>query len=137
MAIRVPGTNTYLAEGVWTHNDASSGSGPGFTDVLSSSGESDVTGTGASAPTTAGAAVPGLSRRFYGVVEVDATRLGRDAGRIAQEVLAHLTGLKNAEVTVSLEIQAEVPDGIDQAIIRAVTENCRVLKFKTLGFEES
>jgi hypothetical protein len=41
VAIRVPGTNTYLAEGVWTHNDASSG--PGFSD-LSSSGPSLTTG---------------------------------------------------------------------------------------------
>ena len=27
VAIRVPGTNTYLADGVWTHNDAKSSSG--------------------------------------------------------------------------------------------------------------
>lgn len=33
VAIRVPGTNTYLAEGVWTHNDAPSSShGPGISD---------------------------------------------------------------------------------------------------------
>lgn len=37
VAIRVPGTNTYLADGVWTHNDAdlaptSSRSGPGISD---------------------------------------------------------------------------------------------------------
>ncbi len=101
------------------------------------------------APPTAGTSTGGVSpapgggkpagseppKRFFGVVEVDATRLGRDAGRIAQEVLAHLTGLKDANVTVSLEIHAEVPEGIDQPIVRAVTENCRVLKFKSHGFE--
>ena len=36
VAIRVPGTNTYLADGAWTHNDAptlsSSRSGPGISD---------------------------------------------------------------------------------------------------------
>ena len=35
VAIHVPGTNTYLADGVWTHNDApssSSRSGPGISD---------------------------------------------------------------------------------------------------------
>jgi len=31
VAIRVPGTNTYLAEGVWTHNDQASSSGPDLT----------------------------------------------------------------------------------------------------------
>ncbi len=80
---------------------------------------------------------PQLPTRFYGVVEVDSTRLGRDAGRIATEVLAHLTGLKDANVTVTIEIQAEVPEGIEQPIVRAVTENCRVLKFKSQGFEQA
>ncbi|MFO0857067.1 MAG: Swt1 family HEPN domain-containing protein [Phycisphaerales bacterium] len=74
-------------------------------------------------------------RRFFGVVELDATRLGRDAGRVAQEVLAHLVSLKDSNVTVSLEINAEVPHGVDEPTVRTVTENCRVLKFKTHGFE--
>lgn len=75
--------------------------------------------------------------RFFGVVEVDPTRLGRDAGRIAQEVLAHLTGLKDARVSVTLEIQALVPEGVDPSTVRAVTENCRVLRFKDHGFESA
>ena len=37
VAIRVPGTNTYIAEGVWTHNDVSSSSGPVLTDITHSS----------------------------------------------------------------------------------------------------
>ena len=41
VAIRVPGTNTYLADGVWTHNDAnlapsSTRSGPGISDQTAS-----------------------------------------------------------------------------------------------------
>ncbi len=40
VAIRVPGTNTYLAEGVWTHNDLSSSSGPILTDITHSSSSS-------------------------------------------------------------------------------------------------
>ena len=56
VALHVPGTNTYLAEGVWTHNDAkgSSGagtglapsahsSGPGFSNSAGSSGDSGLT----------------------------------------------------------------------------------------------
>lgn len=42
VAILVPGTNTYLADGVWTHNDAdlkgSSGPGPGISNSGGSSG---------------------------------------------------------------------------------------------------
>jgi uncharacterized protein len=78
---------------------------------------------------------PVAPKRFFGVVEVDPTRLGRDAGRIGQEIIAHLTGLKDAKVTVTVEVQAEVPEGVDLATVRAVTENCRVLHFKSHGFE--
>ena len=40
---------------------------------------------------------------------LDAARVGRDAGRIAEEVIAHLAGLVGAKVTVTLEIEAAVP----------------------------
>jgi len=45
VAISVPGTNTYLAEGVWTHNDASSSSGPVFPALSSSSSSSSSSGS--------------------------------------------------------------------------------------------
>ena len=37
-------------------------------------------------------------RRFHGTVTLDPTRVGRDASRIADEVIAHLAGLVGAEV---------------------------------------
>ena len=49
-----------------------------------------------------------LPRRFHGSVALDTARVGRDAGKIAEEVIAHLAGLVGAEVTVTLEIHAEV-----------------------------
>lgn len=82
------------------------------------------------------AQAPPLPRRFHGSVELDATRIGRDAGKIAEEVVQHLTGLVDSKVEVTLEIQAEIPDGVPENIVRTVTENCRTLKFKTQGFEE-
>jgi len=75
-------------------------------------------------------------RRFHGSVALDATRLGRDAGRIAEEVVAHLAGLPKADVNVSLEIEARIPDGAPDHVVRTVTENSRTLKFKSQGFEE-
>ena len=44
-------------------------------------------------------------RRFHGSVSLDATRAGRDASRIADEVITHLAGLVRANVTVTLEIE--------------------------------
>jgi hypothetical protein len=75
--------------------------------------------------------------RFHGTVALDATRVGRDAGRIADEVIAHLSGLVNSNVTVTLEISADVPGGVPEKVVRTVTENCRTLKFQNQGFEES
>jgi hypothetical protein len=75
-------------------------------------------------------------KRFYGTVTLDPARVGRDAGRIADEVVSHLAGLVGAEVTVTLEIQATIPSGVPDNVVRTVTENGRTLKFKSQGFEE-
>jgi len=81
-------------------------------------------------------------RRFHGAVVLDPNRAGRDAGRVAEEVIAHLAGLIGSDVRVTLEIEASFaekgPDdagGVPDHVVRAVTENCRVLKFESHGFE--
>lgn len=66
---------------------------------------------------------------------LDSTRVSSNSGRIAEEIITHLTGIEGADVAVTLEIQAVVPKGIEQAIVRAVTENCRTLNFSSHGFE--
>ena len=73
--------------------------------------------------------------RFHGAVALDATRVGRDAIQIVDEVIAHLAGLVGAHVTVTLEIQAEIPDGAPDQVVRTVTENSRTLNFTDQGFE--
>jgi predicted AAA+ superfamily ATPase len=78
---------------------------------------------------------PSRPKRFYGTVTLDATRVGRDAGRIADEVIAHLSGLVGSSVKVTLEIEADVPSGVPENLVRTVTENSRTLKFNSHGFE--
>jgi len=75
-------------------------------------------------------------RRFHGAVELNAKRAANDASTIAQEVIQHIESLVGANVAVTLEIQAEIPDGVPERVVRTVTENCRTLKFKEYGFEE-
>jgi predicted AAA+ superfamily ATPase len=87
-------------------------------------------------PTTVVTAPP-RPKRFHGTVSLDAARVGRDAGRIADEVISHLAGLVGSGVSVTLEVQAEVQDGVPEKVVRTVTENCRTLKFQSHGFEES
>lgn len=77
-----------------------------------------------------------LPRRYHGTVRLDPARAGRDASQIAEEVLAHLIGLAGAEVTVILDIEARLPGGASEQIVRTVTENGRTLKFdQGSGFE--
>lgn len=75
-------------------------------------------------------------KRFHGTVALDATRMGRDAGKIAEEVITHLSGLVGAKVTIVLEISADVPGGVPKRVVEVVTANSRDLKFITQGFEE-
>jgi len=75
-------------------------------------------------------------KRYHGAVTLDATRAGRDASRIAEEVIAHLSGVVGAKVKVTLEIEAEIPSGASETLVRTVTENGRALKFTSQGFEE-
>jgi hypothetical protein len=65
-------------------------------------------------------AVRGLlpeGRRYFGVVSLDPTRVGRDA-----------------DVAVRREIAGDLPSATDQ-VVRTVTKNSRTLKFDTHGFE--
>ena len=55
---------------------------------------------------------------------------------MAHEVIAHPSGLLGAHVKVTLEIDAEIPDGPPEHVVRKVTENCQTLKFETHGFKE-
>ena len=40
------------------------------------------------------------------------------------------------ESQVTLEIEATIPDGAAEQVVRTVTENSRTLKFDNSGFEE-
>jgi hypothetical protein len=76
-----------------------------------------------------------VPRSFYGQVDLDALRLSRDAGQVAEAIVQHLSGLLGAEVKVRLEIEAQAPDGVPDDVVRTVTENARTLKFTSHGFE--
>ncbi|OGA65437.1 MAG: AAA+ family ATPase [Betaproteobacteria bacterium RIFCSPLOWO2_12_FULL_65_14] len=91
----------------------------------------DVPPTGA--PTTP---APQLPRRFHGTVVLDTARVGRDASRVADEVISHLSGLVGAKVIVTMEIEASIPNGASEQVVRTVTENSRTLKFDSHGFEQ-
>ena len=90
--------------------------GTGTTDVQKprESGEERVSSTEEShAPTARPKA-----ERYHGSVKLDPTRFGRDAGQIADEVIAHLAGLMGSDVRLTLEIEANIPDGTPEPEVR-------------------
>jgi hypothetical protein len=91
--------------------------------------------TGA-APGTSTPAAPPKPKRFFGSVKLNPQRAGRDAGKIAEEIIQHLTLQPGATVEVILEIQAQMPEGASDSTVRTVMENARTLKFTTHSFEK-
>jgi predicted AAA+ superfamily ATPase len=93
----------------------------------------------APAPTPASPAGPvqaAKPKRYHGTVTLDSARVGRDASRIADEVITHLVGIVGSNVKITLDIEAEVPAGVPDSVVRTVTENSRTLKFTgNSGFE--
>jgi hypothetical protein len=75
-------------------------------------------------------------QRFYGTVEIDPVRAGRDVGQIAEAIIQHLAGQVGARVKVTLEIEAELPNGAPDSLLRTVSENARTLRFRNAEFEE-
>jgi hypothetical protein len=83
-----------------------------------------------------GPAQPPKPKRFHGTVVLDSARVGRDASRIADEVITHLVGLVGSNVKITLDIDANIPAGVPDNVVRTVTENSRTLKFDNSGFEK-
>ena len=78
---------------------------------------------------------PAVLRRFHGTVALDPIRVSGSAGQIGQEIIQHLTSLLGANVRITLEIEADIPQGAPEHVVRTVTENARTLKFSNYAFE--
>ena len=116
-----------------TGTNDGTGTGEG-TGTDGGTGTADVTGTKEGTGTDESTYTP-KARRYHGSVRLDPTRAGRDASQIADEVISHLSGLTGANVRLTLEIEADIPDGAPDQVVRIVTENTRTLKFDDSGFE--
>jgi hypothetical protein len=75
------------------------------------------------------------AKSFRGSVDVNPTLAKSRLLTIADEVLALLSSDPNATLRITLEIDAEFPDGASDTIKRAVSENATSLEFKTKDWE--
>lgn len=71
-----------------------------------------------------------LPRTFYGLVELSADRPARDMTKILEGIIEQITSAPGGTVTLRLEIDGEVPDGLDRNKQRTLLENAQVLGFK-------
>ena len=74
-------------------------------------------------------------KRFFASAILNEHRVGKDAGRIAEEVIQHLTDAIGSEMEITIQIQAHFPNGASEQVIRTITENCKTLKFQSYGFD--
>jgi hypothetical protein len=104
--------------------------------VVDPSGANVITGKpGAAATPQRTAAVGPLKRRFYASVQLDPIVAKKQFSDIVDEVLLQFTSRPGVTVRVAIDIQAELPAGFDDAVQRAVKENCNVLRFSSSEFE--
>lgn len=113
--------------------------GGGF--VPSGWGTGEGTGTGGFTGSSSGgeqtppSEVP-HNTRFFMSAKLDNTRVIRDVQKMMDEIVNLLSSADDANIELSLEVNAHSDKGFSTSTVRAVTENCRTLKVEQSGFEE-
>ena len=70
-----------------------------------------------------------LPTRFIGTVMISPDRPAREIHQIVEAIVEQLTTVPGSEVTLKLEIDAEVPKGLDRSKVRTLLENATTLGF--------
>lgn len=86
-------------------------------------------------PTAIGPTAAPKAKAFRGTVEVSASLAKSKLRSIAEEVIELLNTDPNANIRVTLEIDAEFPSGASDTIKRGVSENTTNLGFKVKDWE--
>jgi uncharacterized protein len=70
-----------------------------------------------------------LPTRFRGTVLLSSDRPARDMHQIVEAVIEQLSTIPGSQVELKLEIDAEIPSGLDKAKVRTILENANTLGF--------
>ena len=92
-------------------------------------------GAGGEASAGAAPAGPAPPTRYYGRLKLDSNRWAKTAADVAEAIVDQLARTDGAEVSITIEVEAESPQGFDDRVQRTVTENATTLKFNTTEFE--
>jgi predicted AAA+ superfamily ATPase len=77
-----------------------------------------------------------VKKQFYGTVSLSPVKAKLDFATLMDEVVQVFTSKPEVDVKISIEIQATGNKGFDEALQRAIKENCNVLKFTSAEFDE-
>jgi len=70
-----------------------------------------------------------LPKRFIGTVMISPDRPAREVHQIVEAIVEQLTTIPGSEVSLRLEIDAEVSQGLDRSKVRTLLENATTLGF--------
>jgi hypothetical protein len=73
---------------------------------------------------------------YHVTVSLDPERVGLDASKIADEVITHLAGLFGSAVKVTLEIEAEILQGVPENVVRTVTVADEGESLESIGLQK-
>ncbi|MBB6190869.1 hypothetical protein FHS51_001089 [Sphingobium wenxiniae] len=99
------------------------GAAPGTTPPIPGGGQAGTP------PIEPGPVVEKNPTRFSGTVMISPDRPARVMHQIVEAIVEQLTTMAGSEVTLRLEIDAEVPTGLDRAKVRTLIENATTLGF--------
>ena len=74
--------------------------------------------------------------RFSMTATLDSTRVIKNISSLMDEVINHLTAINGASVEIKLIVDANLPEGASQPMVRTITENCKTLKVEDFGFDD-
>lgn len=104
---------------IGTSPDTASENGP-------AGGAEEQEGTTADKPSSTGDVPP---TRFIGTVMISAERPAHEIRQIVEGIVEQLTTVPGSEVSLKLEVDAEVPSGLDRSKVRTLLENATTLGF--------
>jgi len=75
------------------------------------------------------------AKRFYARFNADPVRMNRDASSIFEHIVSLLSEVKDADIEISIDIHAVLPEGIDSNLERTIRENGSTLGAVSIGIE--
>ncbi len=73
---------------------------------------------------------------FFLSTPLDGTRINKEVNLLVTEVINQLSSVDGAKVNITLEVDADLPEGTPTVIERSVRENCRTLKVEEFEFSD-